>query len=265
MASSSALPLPMRTLESPEYQTIGVRVHAVQIPDVIETMRGWIAEGNANHYIAVTGMHGVSEAQRDPSFRTVLNEADLVVPDGMPLVWLARRRGFPLERRVYGPELMETFCRQVGSEFRHFLYGGGPGIADRLADVMTSRYNCNVVGTMTPPFRDLTPAERDEIVDQINVSKADVIWVGLSTPKQEKWMASNKAALRAPVSVGVGAAFDFLAGIKSSAPPWMQENGLEWLYRLGKEPRRLWRRYLVGGSTFAYRVLRDEVRLRRDA
>lgn len=263
-SSTSALPVSTRSLDRPEYRTIGVRVHAVQIPDVIETIREWISQRERNHYIAVTGMHGVSEAQQDPSFRRVLNEADLVVPDGMPLVWLARRRGYPLERRVYGPELMETFCKQVGSQYRHFLYGGAPGIAERLADVMRDRYGCNVVGTITPPFRELSRMESDEIVDQINAAEPDVIWVGLSTPKQEKWMASHKASLRAPVSVGVGAAFDFLAGIKSSAPAWMQENGLEWLYRLGKEPRRLWRRYLIGGSSFAYRVLRDEMRLRGD-
>ncbi len=227
-------------------------------------MQDWISERRGFRFIAVTGMHGVTEAQKDEHLLKVLNSADLVVPDGMPLVWLARRRGIALARRVYGPELMETFCRQTGDRYRHFLYGGSEGVAKNLAQRMEERFGVRIAGILCPPFRMLTTEEDNEITEVINMSKADILWVGLSTPKQEKWMYEHKESLKVSVAVGVGAAFDFLSGTKSSAPRWMQENGLEWLYRLGKEPRRLWRRYLIGGSLFAIRVLRDERRRRRN-
>jgi N-acetylglucosaminyldiphosphoundecaprenol N-acetyl-beta-D-mannosaminyltransferase len=227
-------------------------------------MRDWIRSSDRNHFIAVTGMHGVIEAVDDKAFHDVLASADLVVPDGTPLVWLGRRRGFDLRRRVYGPELMETFCHETAGQVRHFLYGGAPGVADRLALILQD-HGSTVAGTFTPPFRALTPEEEVEVVDLINGSAADVLWVGLSTPKQEKWMFNHRSELTVPVSVGVGAAFDFLSGTKSSAPNWMKENGLEWLYRLTREPGRLWRRYLVGGARFVFYVVRDELRSRRSS
>lgn len=239
---------------APDFKVLGVRVNAVQIPEVVSLMERWIQERAVGHYVAVTGMHGVMEAQQDPGFRSILNAADLVVPDGMPLVWLGRWHGYALRRRVYGPELMETFCRSTGPLYRHFFYGGGPGVADRLAGVLKQRYGVTTVGTYFPPFRPLTDEEFVQVNCQIQAAAPDVVWVGLSTPKQERWMYEHCARLRTPVMVGVGAAFDFVAGGVKQAPAWMRENGLEWLFRLSQEPRRLWRRYFINGPDFVWNV-----------
>jgi len=178
----------------------------------------------------------------------------LVVPDGMPLVWLGRWRGFKLKRRVYGPELMETFFQQTRGQYRHFFYGGAPGVAEKLAEVTTNKFGINVVGIHCPPFRPLTPEEDASVMKQIADSKADIVWVGLSTPKQERWMYEHREKISAPVMLGVGAAFDLNAGTLSQAPRFMRENGLEWLYRLLAEPKRLWRRYIINGGKFVWNV-----------
>jgi N-acetylglucosaminyldiphosphoundecaprenol N-acetyl-beta-D-mannosaminyltransferase len=190
-------------------------------------------------------MHGISEARRDPYFRKILSVADLVVPDGMPLVWMARLRGIGLPRRVYGPELMETFCRQTGARYRHFFYGGAPGVAQRLAQSLEGRFGITVAGAYTPPFRALTPLEETELAGRLHAAAPDVLWVGLGTPKQERWMYEHCHKFAVPVMLGVGAAFDLNCGRLRRAPAPMRENGLEWLFRLCMEPRRLWRRYLV--------------------
>jgi len=245
------------------FNVLGVKVNAAQIPDVVAQMESWIHERDRCHFIAVTGMHGVTEAQHDASFKHVLNSADLVVPDGMPLVWLGRRYGHPLKRRVYGPELMQEFCEGTGPEYRHFLYGGMPGVPALLTDNLYRKYGTNVVGAYSPPFRPLTEKEEEVVLQTIHAAAPDVLWVGLSTPKQEQWMYRNRPRLKVPVAVGVGAAFDFHAGRVTQAPRWMQEHGLEWLYRLSTEPRRLWRRYLIYGSQFVFNVAREQLFLRR--
>jgi N-acetylglucosaminyldiphosphoundecaprenol N-acetyl-beta-D-mannosaminyltransferase len=244
------------------FDVLGVRVAAVQIPDVVRRFQGWIATRDQSRYVAVTGMHGIVQAQTDRRFKHVLDEADLVVPDGMPLVWLGRSAGHHLPRRVYGPELMETFLRDTRGEYRHFFYGGVSGVPERLARILFERHGVNVVGTLSPPFRPLAPEEDEDVIRRINRSGADVLWVGLSTPKQEYWMHEHASRLEVPVAVGVGAAFDFLSGTKRSAPAWMRERGLEWLFRLINEPNRLWRRYLVGGSLFTYWIAVDRIRQR---
>jgi len=239
-------------------RVLGVRVDPVQIPDVVAQMMERIRERDGCHSIAATGMHGVVEAQHDPELKQILNATDLVVPDGMPLVWLGRRQGHPLRTRVYGPDLLLAFCEQsAGQGYRHFFYGGEPGVAERLAESLRARFpGLNVVGTYSPPFRPLTATEYEEIVHLIGRAAPDVLWVGLGTPKQERWMHEHKDKLRVPVLVGVGAAFDMLSGGKKQAPRWMREHGLEWFFRLMQEPRRLWRRYLVYGAQFiAYIVL----------
>jgi N-acetylglucosaminyldiphosphoundecaprenol N-acetyl-beta-D-mannosaminyltransferase len=239
------------------FPVLGIGVSAVQIPQVIDIVERWILERSRPRYVAVTGMHGISEAQYDHQFRSILRAADLVVPDGMPLVWIGRWRGFQIRRRVYGPELMATFFQQTGDRYRHFFYGGAPGVADRLSQVARERYGIRVVGTYCPPFRPLTEEEDCEAMRVIAESRADVLWVGLSTPKQERWMSEHLDKISVPVMLGVGAAFDLNAGTLRQAPSWMREHGLEWFFRLSAEPRRLWHRYLVLGSKFAWNVSLD--------
>lgn len=255
----------MKSKITSKFNVLGVGISPVQIRDVIAQMGSWIAERHCCRSIAVTGMHGVTEAQHDLSFKEVLNAADLIVPDGMPLVWLARIQGFPLQRRVYGPELMITFCEQYsGKDYRHFLYGGDVGVAEKLASVLCGRFPGLVIaGVYSPPFRPLTEAEDMQITKHLNESRIDVLWVGLGTPLQEKWMHEHRDRLQVPVLIGVGAAFDLHTGRKKQAPEWMRENGLEWLFRLVQEPRRLWRRYLIYGSEFALKVILEQLGLRK--
>jgi N-acetylglucosaminyldiphosphoundecaprenol N-acetyl-beta-D-mannosaminyltransferase len=244
------------------FRVLGARVSAVQIPEVIQQIREWIEERRSGRYVTVTGMHGIMEAHRDFRFKNILECADLVVPDGMPLVWLARVHKHPLKRRVYGPELMETFCRATGGQYRHFLYGGASDVPGQLKEKLYRTYGTRVVGTYSPPFRPLTPSEERVVATLVRMAAPDVLWVGLSTPKQERWMAEHREVLNVPVMIGVGAAFDFLIGRVAQAPPWMREHGLEWLFRLASEPRRLWRRYLILGSAFVWNVALELIGIR---
>ncbi|MCU1303515.1 MAG: glycosyl transferase, WecB/TagA/CpsF family [Candidatus Sulfotelmatobacter sp.] len=242
-------------LRIPSYRVLDVRVDAVQIPDAIQILESWIAEGSPARYVAVTGMHGVSVSRDDAEFGNILQNAGLVVADGMPLVWLGRLQGFShMKRRVYGPELMEAFCSQTGSKYRHFFYGGAPGVADNLAQVEQERHGIQIAGTYCPPFRELSDEEEREVRCLIEEARPDVLWVGLSTPKQERWMYEHRNTLHVPVMLGVGAAFDLNTGRLKQAPAWMREHGLEWLFRLCAEPRRLWQRYMVNGSRFLWAV-----------
>jgi N-acetylglucosaminyldiphosphoundecaprenol N-acetyl-beta-D-mannosaminyltransferase len=241
----------------PSFPVLGLPVHAVQISGVVSQIENWIQSDAKGRYVAVTGMHGIAESQTDTDFRRALHSADLVVPDGMPLVWLGRWHRFPLKRRVYGPELMETFCQVTGSTYRHFFYGGEPGIAEQLADSLSKRYGIVVAGTYCPPFRPLTEPEQRDVVSKVHEASPNILWVGLSTPKQEKWMYQHRDRLPVSVMLGVGAAFDFNSGKVRQAPIWMRENGLEWLFRLSTNPKRLWRRYLVTIPKAAGLVLLD--------
>lgn len=248
----------------PSFKVLGIRVEAVQIQDVINQMEQWVLEKSFGHFIAVTNIHVVTEARREPSFKQVLGSADLVVPDGMPLVWLGRQRGYTLKRRVCGRELMETFLKETGPKYRHFLYGGTPGVPERLSGIISKWFRgIQFVGTYSPPFRLLTHKEDEEVVELINKAEPDVLWVGLGAPKQERWMYEHKERLRVPVMVGVGAAFDFLAETKSQAPMWMQDHGLEWFWRLISEPRRLWRRYFIYGPLFVSLLILEKLRILR--
>ena len=257
-------PIPIEPeIQMPVFRVLGVRVNAIQISGVIAVMEEWIRRHTCPHYVAVTGMHGVMEAQQTLSFKAILEEASLVVPDGMPLVWMGRLHGFRMPRRVYGPELMETFFKVTGERYSHFFYGGTEGVADQLACKMKESYGIRVAGTFTPPFRQLTAKEEWEIVGTIRSTAPDVLWVGLSTPKQEKWMWAFRDRLAVPVMVGVGAAFDFHTGRARQAPMWMREHGLEWFFRLISEPRRLWRRYLIYGPRFIWNVNLEILRLKK--
>lgn len=246
----------------PRVDVLGVGVSAIDMGMALAEVERWIEHGE-HHYVCVTGVHGVMESQRDPVLRAIHNTSGLTTPDGMPMVWSSRWAGARHVRRVYGPDLMLAACERAEEQgWRQYLYGGGDGVADLLRDRLVARFpGLRVVGTHTPPFRPLTPEEDARVVEEINASGADIVWVGLSTPKQERWMAEHVGRLHAAALVGVGAAFDIHAGTLPQAPPWMQRAGLEWAYRLAREPRRLWRRYLYNNPQFVLALTRCPPRL----
>lgn len=240
--------LVLKTTRSQNIQRVnilGVGLSAVNPSLAINEIDRFI-ENDVRTYICVRDAHGIIQCQRNPDLRIIHNNAGLVVPDGMPMVWISRWRGHAHVSRVYGPGLMlDYLLHSVKKKRRHFFYGGGEGVPEKLKHVLCDKFpRLQVVGTLSPPFRPLTREEDENVIRQINKTCPDMVWVGLSTPKQEKWMADHLGRINAPVMVGVGAAFDFNAGLKKTAPEWMQKSGLEWSFRVMTEPRRLWRRYL---------------------
>jgi N-acetylglucosaminyldiphosphoundecaprenol N-acetyl-beta-D-mannosaminyltransferase len=242
---------------------LGVGISAINMGTALASIDDWIAR-REQHYVCVTTVHGVMACQSDPELRQIFNRSGLTTPDGMPLVWLNWLGGQRHVGRVYGPDLMLTLCESSRLRgYRHFLYGGVEGVAETLAARLTERFpGLKIVGTYTPPFRPLTAEEDARVVEMINDASPDVVWVGISTPKQERWMAAHVGHLSAPVMIGVGAAFDFHIGRVRQAPGWMQGVGLEWLFRLSQEPRRLWRRYLLNNPVFVASVLLQMSRIK---
>jgi N-acetylglucosaminyldiphosphoundecaprenol N-acetyl-beta-D-mannosaminyltransferase len=248
-ASSNGLP----AAGVPTVNVLGVRISAVNMELALATLDCWIAE-RTPHYVCLRDVHGVILSQDDAELRAIHNRAGLVTPDGMPLVWLSKLHGHRHVERVYGPDLMLALCAHSPARgYRHFLYGSSDAVLEKLRANLTARFpGLAIVGSYSPPFRPLTQAEDDAVVEMLNAAAPDIVWVGLSTPKQERWMAAHLDRLQAPALIGVGAAFDFHAGTKPQAPRWMQRSGLEWLFRLATEPARLWKRYLVYSPRFVY-------------
>lgn len=241
------------------YSLLGVIVSAVQYADVLQQIEGWIDQHSWGHTVVVANTHVVMESRNNAGLHQAVQHADMVIPDGMPLVVVGRMRGFALKSRADGPGLMTEALSQSNG-WRHYFYGGTPEV---LAE-MRSRYpQAKIAGWDAPPFRPLTEAEDRAAVEAINQSEADVVWVGLGCPKQERWMEDHREQVHAAAMLGVGQAFDLLAGVKQRAPAWMCSAGLEWLYRLLKEPRRLWRRYLVYNPQFVLLAALEQVRWRR--
>jgi N-acetylglucosaminyldiphosphoundecaprenol N-acetyl-beta-D-mannosaminyltransferase len=236
-------------------QVLGVGISAVNPELAVEAITRWIETGERS-YVCVTGVHGVMESQRDPALRRAHNTSGLTVPDGMPMVWAGHRAGASWMRQVRGADLMLSVLERAAQcGWSSYLYGGAEGVPELLAQELVRRIpTLRIAGTYSPPFRELTPEEDEDVVRRINDSGADLVWVGLSCPKQERWMAKHRDRLDAPVLLGVGAAFDFHAGLKPQAPSWMRCHGLEWSYRLFKEPRRLWRRYLRNNPAYLARI-----------
>jgi len=243
---------------------LGVGISAINLPQAVAEIEGWIAR-RERRYVTVCGVHGVMESQRDPRLRQLINQGGLATPDGMPLVWLSRLQGHRDAARVYGPDLMLALCeRSQVMGYRHFFYGGAPGVADLLTRRLRERYPGLVVaGTHSPPFRPLGTEEDRATLDKIDAAAPDIVWVGLGTPKQDYWVAQHRPLLKAPVLIAVGAAFDFHAGLLAQAPRWMQRSGLEWLFRFIQEPRRLGPRYLVNNPAFLLLVSLQLAGLRR--
>lgn len=236
----------------PSFCVLGVRVHRVGMIQVLDIIERWIGKRDRCHYIVATQMHGIMEARRDPEFKNIVNSADLFVPDGFSMVWAARRRGVALKGRVPGPDLFSEGCRLAAERgYRVFFYGDTVEILETLTSTLKERFpTLNIVGAHSPPFRPLTPEEDAEEIRMINSSEADIVWVGLGLPKQERWMYEHRDKLNAPVLVGVGAAFKFSSGRVKRAPAWVGNRGFEWLWRFCREPRRVWRRVMIDGPHF---------------
>lgn len=249
------------SLDTPEtVELLGLEVSSVSLAQTVEIIEEWIRSGRST-FITCTGMHGVMESRSDPELLDAHRRAGMIVPDGMPLVWVNRYFGHRHVDRVYGPDLLLAVCErsvEPDAGFRHFFYGAAEGVAEELAQRLRARYpGLAVAGTYSPPFRPVTPEEDREIVQMIRAARPDIVWVGLSTPKQERWMAEHVDRLDGPVLIGVGAAFDFHTGRLTQAPRWIRRAGMEWLFRLLTEPRRLWKRYWKNVPLFLALILRE--------
>lgn len=249
---------------STRHNVLGVGISPINMSQALEQLDAWIAARD-RQYVCVCNVHSVMECRRSQEVRYVFNRAGMVTPDGVPLVWLLRMAGYAHVARVYGPDLMlATMQHSVTTGYRHYLHGGVAGVADELAAVMRRRFpGVAIVGAGTPAFGSAAELCTDEIADIINGAEPDIVWVGMSTPKQDLWMSCMRPRLRAPVLIGVGAAFDFHTGRVPQAPRWMMRSGLEWLFRLKQEPRRLWRRYLIDNPWFLFEIGRQKLGLKR--
>lgn len=263
-SASMSTPLPIHDAEHafdvtasaavppPTADVLGVPMALTDYDRTMDWIDATIATGGRG-YVCVAAVHTVMVFQEDEELREAVLKSDLTVPDGTPIVWAMNALGHPLSQRVYGPELMARHCeRSVRTGARFFLYGGAnQGALVQLALNLRRRYpGVRIVGGYSPPYRKLSAEEEDAVAREINASGADVVWVGIGVPKQEKWMAAMRDRLDAPVLIGVGAAFDFHAGRVAQAPDWIQALGMEWAFRLSREPRRLWKRYAMYNPKF---------------
>jgi N-acetylglucosaminyldiphosphoundecaprenol N-acetyl-beta-D-mannosaminyltransferase len=246
-------------------EVLGVPLAVSDYEQVLDWMEATIETGGRG-YLTAAAVNLVMSARADPATMSAVLDATLAVPDGQPLVWALKLLGHARATRVYGPDLMAGFCgRAALSHTPMYLYGGRTEQAlDLLKDRLCERFpGLNIAGGYSPPFRALTTEEEQRVIAEIDGCGAQVVWVGTGQPKQELWMHAMRPRLRAPLLVGVGAAFDFHAGIVPQAPGWMQRNGLEWSYRLAREPRRLWRRYASQNPRFVAGFARQYISERR--
>lgn len=239
-------------------EILGVPIDAQRFDDAITTLVQW-SRGEGSRYVCACPVYTLMQARENPQVLAALRGAAMVMADGMPLVWVQQRRGQQEAERVYGPDVLLALCeRTAGTGVRHYFYGGLPGVPEQLTARLRQRFPAlEIVGYEAPPMI-ATGAEVDSaVVERLNQAGAHVIWVGLGSPKQDVWLAQYRPLLEASLLIGVGAAFDFVAGTKAQAPRWMQRAGLEWLFRLAQEPRRLWRRYVIYNTRFLWALLRE--------
>ena len=243
---------------------LGVPISAINMDMALKIIEGWIKAGKSE-FVCIRDVHGVMRATKDSELMAIHEKAGLVTPDGMPLVKVSRWRGQKHVGRVAGADLVDALCALSAKRgWPNYFYGGAEGLAGKFAKAMEKKYpGFKVDGTMTPPFRTLTKKEDDAVTRRVKSSKAKIVWVGLSTPKQENWMADHVGRIPGATLIGVGAAFDFHTGAVKRAPRWMQKSGLEWLHRLFSEPRRLWYRYLVLAPWFVVLVTLESLGLRK--
>ena len=242
---------------------LGVNISVVDIPKACAYVEDCIARKDKT-YICVAPVSTVVDCQKDTEYRRIINGAGMTTPDGVPIVWLGKLKGEKTIERTYGPDLMQAFC-DLSQErgYRHYFLGGTHEKNSLLVEKLKVRFpKLDVAGFYAPPVRLTGEMEEDPVLDQINEANPDVLWVGLGSPKQDYWMRNHRGKLDAPVMIGVGAAFDFIAGTKPQAPVWMRKSGLEWLFRLYCEPKRLWKRYLFGNIQFIYFLVKDMLKKR---
>jgi N-acetylglucosaminyldiphosphoundecaprenol N-acetyl-beta-D-mannosaminyltransferase len=241
---------------------LGVPISLVDLKTAVAAILRWTQNREAN-YVCERDVHGLMISLRDPAMMDIHRAAGMVAPDGMPVVWLTRWRSKLPVKRVCGADLVDALCNEGQSKgHRHYFYGGKPGVAEAMIGKLKAKYPGLVIaGSHTPPFRPLTAEEDAAAVEAINQSGAQIVWVGLNTPKQEYWMRDHVGRIGGATLIGIGAAFDFHSGAVTRAPVWMQKSGLEWLHRLLSEPRRLWRRYLVMAPVFVFKIIREEISL----
>lgn len=242
---------------------LGIGVHAVDMEEAVARIR-LALEQDRKGYICLAAVHGIMEARRSVEFRSILANAYLVAPDGMPTVWMGRLQGLTNMQRVSGPDLMlEIIGRKEFSGYRHFFCGGGPGVAEKLSDEMLRRFPwISIAGTYTPPFRSMTEEEGHELAEKVRLLQPDIIWVGLSSPKQDRFMSRYLPLLETKLMFGVGAAFLYHTGAIRDSPQWVKRAGLQWLHRLLQEPSRLWRRYAVNVPLFLFSAVLQVVGLK---
>ena len=244
------------------YDVLGIPVSATTLDTAASAIEAW-ASDDIGRFICIRDVHGIMQAQDDEALKSLHLEASMITPDGMPLVWLGQLAGFPV-KRTCGPDLMEfVLKRSLDSGLRHYFYGGKDGVAEALRQAFEARFpGIQIVGTNSPPFRPLTKTELQLLADEIRSLSVDVVWIGLSTPKQEFLMRDLVGIVPATL-IGVGAAFDFHSGAVQRAPMWMRGIGLEWLWRLSSEPKRLWRRYLIMAPRFVVDIVKSRLGARR--
>jgi N-acetylglucosaminyldiphosphoundecaprenol N-acetyl-beta-D-mannosaminyltransferase len=256
-ALSNCIPQPQTSGFRPA-PLLGVPISPVSMKDAVDKVNRWVKEGTRTRLVTFTNVHMIVEAQIRPGFRSMLQRMDMNCPDGAPIYWLTKWKERRTEK-VSGPDFMPQFCEQsISLGHRHFLYGGSPEVTEAAVTALRERYPAlRIVGHYSPPFRELSADETDAVLQTINASRADIVWVCLGCPRQETWMSQHQDRLNAKVLLAVGQAFDLIAGRTSRAPALLRRCGLEWLFRLGQEPARLWKRYLVTNLLFSLLLLRD--------
>ena len=252
----------------PTVKILGSRIHKISIPDVIREMERWIDASTSDsklHQIIVTGFHGIWEAYRNQDLKTILNSADIWIPDGIAPVLISRLKGFSNMERTPGAELMQAFFKIAGKKgYSSFFYGDTQKTLAGLRNKLLTDYpGHKIAGTISPPFRPLTEKEDEDIIQMINDARPDVLWVALGLPKQEHWIYQRRHRLKVPVAIGVGAAFAFVSGDVKRVPELIGANGLEWLWRFIQEPKKLWRRDLIDGPRFLWHVFLEMAKGKR--
>lgn len=239
-------------------EILGIPVNAQTFEEAIAMLVTW-SRGNYPRYVCTCPVYTLMQAREHPQVGAALRGADMVTADGMPIVWVQRQQGFAQAERVYGPDVLLALCEKTaGSGVRHYFYGGLPGVPEQLAANLQKRFpGLEVAGGYAPPVAEIASTPDVDTVQRLNYAGAHVVWVGLGSPKQDLWMALHRPVLEATVLIGVGAAFDFIAGTKRQAPRWIRRAGLEWLFRLAQEPGRLWRRYVIYNTRFLWALMRD--------